>query len=625
MKKVLLSNGIFNVTNSLYESIKKNNPELLMEDNSDNIFSYVYKYKEITGKEDLRDSDYEYINKIKEEVKNQLRNEKKDDEFSNEKFAKILNNKIEDDVLKIVNDKNNFSDKDRLNIGEKKYEYIDEYKELLKQNEGDKEKTKEEFIDKLNNVIENNTDSSNNNPFNVNSSSQRNIWSGENDTQKNQFSEDNYRKRLDILFKNQITNKSIKFIKNLKDKTISKDKKDCIEEILEKLNNIENYEENESKNRLEYIILAIFLNISTNVNDTSNEYNFNNLYEKAINEKNNIIYFMSDDEWNNFDNTLVLKNINVDEKKLKELEKEEEKLKKKEQESGLSDDEKKQLEKIENQKQEMENQKSNNKNIKEQFVDEFKKIKDYSFNSEIPKVIIDYYKAIYKNLQGKVLRTGFPKTFKDIKNTNDSELDKFWEKAGKIAQGITPGAVEFTPFRALRGWGPKSAYFAKYLRYIYVNFLKKYSMEKFHEQLSYKGINLIEFYKNIQPTFYLRNACMINCRTQKATNLVISTIDKLRIERNDVNVRKEVLATGFNTTNIVYLIYVDDETNDLIYNKEEDMLLKKIKNVYFIIVTEGFVRKGELLKKAFNKSKDLLSTKGNKLFGMDMNVSSSGK
>lgn len=35
MKKILLSKGIFEITNSLYESIKKNNPELLNEDSDD--------------------------------------------------------------------------------------------------------------------------------------------------------------------------------------------------------------------------------------------------------------------------------------------------------------------------------------------------------------------------------------------------------------------------------------------------------------------------------------------------------------------------------------------------------------------------------------------------------------
>lgn len=38
MKKILSSKGIFSITNSLYENIKKNNPELLMEDEIDSSF-----------------------------------------------------------------------------------------------------------------------------------------------------------------------------------------------------------------------------------------------------------------------------------------------------------------------------------------------------------------------------------------------------------------------------------------------------------------------------------------------------------------------------------------------------------------------------------------------------------
>lgn len=53
MKKIITSNGQFNVTNALYESIKKNNPELLesMNLSSANVLAIAKKYEEITGEE----------------------------------------------------------------------------------------------------------------------------------------------------------------------------------------------------------------------------------------------------------------------------------------------------------------------------------------------------------------------------------------------------------------------------------------------------------------------------------------------------------------------------------------------------------------------------------------------
>jgi hypothetical protein len=68
MKQIISSKGKFNITDSLYESIKKNNPELLMEDDSSfNVFAaYDGKVNDIINKLKLNNNE---INDLKKRIK----------------------------------------------------------------------------------------------------------------------------------------------------------------------------------------------------------------------------------------------------------------------------------------------------------------------------------------------------------------------------------------------------------------------------------------------------------------------------------------------------------------------------------------------------------------------------
>ena len=112
MKKIITSNGKFEITNSLYESIKKNNPELLKEWNSwesipnfnpngrdyaQDIFVISKIFKDITGKE------------YNDNYKDYLLSLFKNSNYDTKEFQKLLQNDINKQNYQKSNQNNNQS------------------------------------------------------------------------------------------------------------------------------------------------------------------------------------------------------------------------------------------------------------------------------------------------------------------------------------------------------------------------------------------------------------------------------------------------------------------------------------------------------------------------------------
>jgi len=133
----------------------------------------------------------------------------------------------------------------------------------------------------------------------------------------------------------------------------------------------------------------------------------------------------------------------------------------------------------------------------------------------------------------------------------------------------------------------------------------------------YKNIPAYKVYASMPEKDFWKNVAYIDCRTKEAMGLITAAIGDLS-RRNELNIQQSMISTGLKTNTIIYTLSPSD---DSVYNKDKNIiedrkggiLFKKplskiekeisrnIQRQYFIIVTEGLFRKGEIISKIGNK------------------------
>ena len=595
MKKVLSSKGVFEITNSLYENIKKNNPELLIERKNTKVIPdyeinkdlYADIFNKVYGRDWDKSEEEEMINMIKEkgfkdtsDFEKGLRNIKgKDDNISSENNSENKENEREIfvDTLKNAFGEDNFN----------KLTYDEVNKKFEEWNEKDN-KGKEEIFDEIGKKFSGMKSLSDDNPNAYAKANKKfsaiNKLSDkkEDDVNDVQFNEilvtpEIGKKRLDIFQDSYITNDSIRYLYNIFKKIKNKKSQNIIDEINRINGNIQKPKEekkeinNESYNKLNEDNTNTNTN-TNNENDKAKEYrklilgindsDYNllrdgtdkqkeNLLNDLSQSDSNILNLLSDEEFKEFANTLTFAIKGQDEEK------------------------KENAEKIYN----------NIVNISEKFL----------FETQVSRYVDKFYEELIKTVNSRVL-------------PGSCIFNYFGKKSGIIFKTI-PGFLE--------------------------NRLKKIYVDNSRNEGNVsRDIRADRIYMSIPQDLYWQNAAVINCNTTSAYNNVVKAIGD--INRNELNIQQRLISTGLKTNTIIYTLTPDDKIdlnnlkdlkmrngktfekvindyNDNILNKQKDKrdilklgfneqrMIPNLKRKYFIIVTEGLFKKGELLSKIGNK------------------------
>lgn len=593
MKKVLSSKGVFEITNSLYENIKKNNPELLIERKNTKVIPdyeinkdlYADIFNKVYGRDWDKSEEEEMINMIKEkgfkdtsDFEKGLRNIKekeKDDNISSENNSENKENEREIfvDTLKNAFGEDNFN----------KLTYDEVNKKFEEWNEKDN-KGKEEIFDEIGKKFSGMKSLSDDNPNAYAKANKKfsaiNKLSDkkEDDVNDVQFNEilvtpEIGKKRLDIFQDSYITNDSIRYLYNIFKKIKNKKSQNIIDEINRINGNIQKPKEekkeinNESYNKLnedntntnnennkakEYRKLILGINDSDyNLLRDGTDEQKENLLNDLSQSDSNILNLLSDEEFKEFANTLTFAIKGKDEEK-------EENAKK-----------------IYN----------NIVNISEKFL----------FETQVSRYVDKFYEELIKTVNSRVL-------------PGSCIFNYFGKKSGIIFKTI-PGFLE--------------------------NRLKKIYVDNSRNEGNVsRDIRADRIYMSIPQDLYWQNAAVINCNTTSAYNNVVKAIGD--INRNELNIQQRLISTGLKTNTIIYTLTPDDKIdlnnlkdlkmrngntfekvindyNDNILNKQKDKrdilklgfneqrMIPNLKRKYFIIVTEGLFKKGELLSKIGNK------------------------
>ena len=131
--------------------------------------------------------------------------------------------------------------------------------------------------------------------------------------------------------------------------------------------------------------------------------------------------------------------------------------------------------------------------------------------------------------------------------------------------------------------------------------------------------------KLINPIDFWKNAAIITCFTEDSYNLASTKIGDIMSDFNQqLGVITQRIVKNMNTRTMVYIIY--QKSNDIaagrnwddilsrngrsLFNdnertKENWEMLLKTKRLYFIVLTEGYVKAGKLVGKVFDKMKSI--------------------
>lgn len=222
-------------------------------------------------------------------------------------------------------------------------------------------------------------------------------------------------------------------------------------------------------------------------------------------------------------------------------------------------------------KSDEENEKQNIKSISKRLIDI---VKITTFDSKIPNTVNNFIKSIMKEISSKIIyktytRYDFGKRRLNMFDTN--------------------------------------------LKRIYLDNIK-------NDNSNYLNIRLFDLYRTIPENEFWKNVTVFSCYNSKAYNTITSMIYQLN-RRNEL----EITSTGNLTTNlsartILFIISRnDDNMNDKLLNRNggelkldnkplnpvDKKVVESINRYYFIMVTEGYFKLGNVLSKISNTGKKL--------------------
>lgn len=257
---------------------------------------------------------------------------------------------------------------------------------------------------------------------------------------------------------------------------------------------------------------------------------------------------------------------------------------------------------FDNDKNNEKDNKEKNKLTKERLMDVINFVKIYTFYTQIPGKILNFRKSIYDKIEGITYR-GFPRV----------QFFNFGERA-KSSFFI-------------------QKFFGNELKDYYIDLISNSGLLNNNQKDNIfldKSV-MVDIYKNINSSEFWNNVSIISCWTHESFNLVLSAISELNV-RNDLEIRKKPITKSLKTSTIIISIRANDEneqgSKNKLRNKGEELpvknmteksIMEKYGRIYFIVVTEGIIQKGQMFNKISNGIKNMFNMKnGNKLFGIDI-------
>lgn len=601
MKKVISSNGKFNITESLYNCIKKNNPELIEDyDPSFNVFAeYQGLIKDIIQKYRLNSNEVDDLEKKIKGFENGAR-ESFDDSEKAYKYCKLYLDDLykssdkKDDFLSnlsskydpqlitniIVKNKNKNNNNNVSYNNDNNISYNNDYSDSNINDDND------DIVNKKDKLNKDYSD------YNIH------YQSKESENMKT-IPNNELKDAIDVFQNNYISQNTINFINNLSKKYHSKDIEDI--DII--------YDNDDFMTKKIKCIYRLRNYINSFIN------------ESYLNNKN--ILLEDDVEWTDKEKHIVQHEID-DNTYMKRIRKAI---------LGLYNDS----------------------------ADVYNKLKIAYSNDSREKInseIGDYKKIL--NLRSELFNYLLNNDYNLINYLDQNELEEFEDTLTTPAQGDTPDEKLNNAFERTKEIidlidictfdtkipGNINNFYQTILKQVKrrtlvgvtcaFNYFGKVSPKGFiisrpkeqyvdivkNDGVIYKGIPAFEAYKAIPQKEFWKNVAYIDCRTKDSLGIVSAALGDLSI-RQEVNIQQKIISTGLNTTTILYTLSSnsdniwedgkvlidrnDKEIEDIDYDSlspDEKRIVQKIKRRYFIIVSEGLFRKGEMISTIANKAKN---------------------
>lgn len=213
-------------------------------------------------------------------------------------------------------------------------------------------------------------------------------------------------------------------------------------------------------------------------------------------------------------------------------------------------------------------------------------VKTETFDTKIPGVILNYVKSIDDKISGKIIKS--------------------------------------IPFLKFYNFGTKKLPFLNdRIKTLYIDLTK-------NEGEIYRDIKLHDVYRSIPVDEFWKNACVFHCWTHEAFGIVLSAMSEMGV-RDDMRVYRNIITTGLPASTQIFSLsptvnnddgrYESRNGSQLFVDKtiNDKKIIDKINRKYFIVVTEGIIRKGKLINNIYQGAKNLFknSSKGNNFFGID--------
>ena len=368
------------------------------------------------------------------------------------------------------------------------------------------------------------------------------------------ISEKEFKKRMEDFFASFISNDTLKYIVELfnnykgsdldKKYVALKNSYDSIKDAIDRdkqIRNNKNIDANEEKkirNEIANTIRKSILNISsgdyTNRKSIHNSKKFDEFFKnnyEELNNNNNLLKYLTDEEWNKFRNTLEY--------------------------SYITDDS------------------NNNNSYNEDITNRIIKITEkVTFESKVPDSISNFLKSVRDEISNKLVM----KTY------------KFYD-FGKRRLNM----------------------FDTNLKKIYLDTVK-------NDKSNYLNIRFFDIYRTFPEEKFWKNVSVFSCYNSNAYNNIISQIFEMnRRSELDINSTGN-LTTNLSTRTVFFMIKRRNDETDMeskLKNRSNDPLfdmnltpgdmkiIGSINRYYFIMVTEGYFKIGNMLNKASNAGKRL--------------------
>lgn len=227
-------------------------------------------------------------------------------------------------------------------------------------------------------------------------------------------------------------------------------------------------------------------------------------------------------------------------------------------------------------------------------------IKKYTFDSDVPKSIREFYKAVKENSKELLYASGIQAAFNDF------------------------GARGYIGFMKDE------------IKQFYVNEIQN----EYHSFIPGTNIKLHDIYKEAVPSEeFWKNVAVISARTSEAYRIIQSKIGETLNQWKNIKIKSNRIVRNMNTNTQLFTLIDNNKydfknitdvksrdgkklfdyntpNNDEYMNKDSDTnLVKSFKRYYFIVLTEGYFKKGELASKLTDKIKNKFLNGGRKTLG----------